>query len=320
MKVLVADKFEAVGVDGLKAAGCEVVVNPELKDDALVAAIKTESPRALVVRSTRVGEPMMEASGELKLIVRAGAGYDTIDVAAATKHKISVANCPGKNSVAVAELVFAHLLSRDRRIVENVNDLRNGVWNKKEYSKARGIKGQTLGIVGVGQIGKEVARRALAFEMHVLYYDIVAAPELDRMDDVRRVELDELLKSADVVTLHVPLIDATRHLINADRLKLMKPDAMVINTSRGGIVDEAAVAAALSENRLGAFAADVYEQEPAATDNTFAAPIVKAPRVYGSHHIGASTEQAQIAVAEEVVRIIGHFKETGEVYHCVNMA
>lgn len=318
MKVLVADKFEAEGVQGLKSAGCEVVVDPELKDDALVKAIGRERPAVLVVRSTKVAEPMLAASDTLKLVIRAGAGYDTIAVDAATKRDIRVANCPGKNSVAVAELVFAHLLARNRRIVENVNDLRASKWNKKEYSKARGIKGLAMGIVGVGQVGREVARRALAFEMRVLYTDIVAAPDLDQTPGVRRVELDALLASSDVVTLHVPLMDATRHLINPERLKLMKPDAMLINTSRGGIVDEKAVAAALSENRLGSYAADVYENEPPATGTTIDAPIVKAPRVYGTHHIGASTTQAQVAVAEEVVRIVREFKTSGKVFNCVN--
>lgn len=320
MKVLVADKFEAEGVAGLKAAGCEVIVDPALQDDALTAAIAREKPAVLVVRSTKVQAPMLAASDSLKLVIRAGAGYDTIAVPEATQRGIRVANCPGKNSVAVAELVFAHLLSRDRRIVENVNDLRAGTWNKKEYSKARGIKGLTMGIVGVGQVGREVARRALAFGMSVMYTDIVAAPDLDQTPGVKRVELDELLAASDVITLHIPLMDATKHLINADRLKRMKPDAMLINTSRGGIVDEKAVAAALSENRLGAYAADVFESEPPAIGTTIDAPIVKAPRVYGTHHIGASTTQAQVAVAEEVVRIVSEFKTKGIIPNCVNPA
>jgi len=318
MKVLVADKFESVGVRGLKECGCQVVVNPELKDDALVDGLQREQPQVLIVRSTKVGEQAVAAAGSLKLIVRAGAGVDTIDVPAATRHGIRVANCPGKNSVAVAELVFALLLSLDRRVVENVNDLRAGKWNKKEYSKARGIKGLTLGIVGVGQVGREVVKRALAFDMRVLYTDIVPAPELDKTPGVRRVTLEELLKGGDVVSVHVPLTEQTRHLINAERLRLMRPGAILINTSRGGVVDEKAVAAALAEGKLGGVGLDVYEIEPSAAGTVFEDPIVKHPRVYGTHHIGASTDQAQTAVAEETVRIVREYLSGGKVLNCVN--
>lgn len=320
MKVLIADKFESAGVEALKKAGCAVVMDPELKDDALTEAIRREDPKVLIVRSTKVNESALGAGKSLGLVIRAGAGYDTIAVVAATQRNIRVANCPGKNSVAVAELVFAHILARDRRIVENVNDLRAGTWNKKEYSKARGIKGRTIGIIGVGRIGREVAKRALAFEMNVAYTDIVPAPELDKLAGVRRVELEVLLRNSDFVTLHVPMTDQTRHMINAERLRLMKRDAMIINTSRGGVVDEKALAVALSEGRLGAAGLDVYEIEPPATGTTFEDPIVHAPGVYGTHHIGASTEQAQLAVADETVRIVSEYMASGNVLNCVNPA
>ena len=159
MRVLVADKFEASGLDGLKAAGCEVVYQPDASGDALVAALQSSGATVLVVRSTQVTEAMLEA-GSLSLIVRAGAGVNTIDLAGASRRGIYVSNCPGKNAAAVAELTMGLILSIDRRIPDNVSDLRAGVWNKKEYAKARGVYGRTLGLLGFGSIGQEVARRA----------------------------------------------------------------------------------------------------------------------------------------------------------------
>src|SRR5438045_4402488 len=164
MRVLIADKFEQSGLDGLDAAGCEFSYQPDVKDDTLVEAIRAYQPDALVVRSTKVTEEMLDA-GALKLIVRAGAGYNTIDVAAASRRGIYVSNCPGKNSTAVAELAFALILALDRRVADNVIALRAGKWNKAEFSKARGLFGQTLGLIGVGQIGREMIPRAQAFGM-----------------------------------------------------------------------------------------------------------------------------------------------------------
>src|SRR5690606_31068741 len=169
MKVLIADKFEQSGIDGLKAAGCDVSFQPDLKDDALTRAIGETGAEVLIVRSTKVTEPMLDA-GRLSLIVRAGAGYNTIDVAAASRRGIYVSNGPGKNAIAVAELAMALMLAIDRRIPDNVADLRAGKWNKKEYSKARGIYGQTLGILGLGNIATEVVRRAAAFGMPVVIW------------------------------------------------------------------------------------------------------------------------------------------------------
>src|SRR6478735_4335431 len=169
MKVLVADKFEKSGIDGLEAAGCEVVYQPDLKDEALTSAIRDSRADVLVVRSTEVGAAMLEA-GALSLVVRAGAGYNTIDVATASKRGIYVSNCPGKNAIAVAELAFALLLSLDRRVPDNVADLRAGTWNKKEYSKARGLFGKTLGLLGIGSIGQEMIRRAAGFGLNVVLW------------------------------------------------------------------------------------------------------------------------------------------------------
>src|SRR5512143_98854 len=178
MKVLVADRFEKSGLDGLAEAGCQVLYEPDAKDDALTEAIRSSGAEVLVVRSTRVTRPMLEV-GSLSLVVRAGAGYNTIDVEAASERGIYVANCPGKNSVAVAELAFGLILALDRRIPDNVADLRAGKWNKKEYSKARGIYGRTLGLLGFGNIGQEMARRAQAFGLHLAIWSEIGV-EVDR--------------------------------------------------------------------------------------------------------------------------------------------
>src|SRR6476646_1222324 len=182
MKVLIADKFEQSGLDGLKAAGCEVLYQPDTKDAALVDAIRKSTADVLVVRSTQVNAAMLEA-GALKLVVRAGAGYNTIDVATASRRGIYVSNCPGKNAIAVAELAFALLLSLDRRVPDNVADLRAGTWNKKEYSKARGLFGRTLGLLGYGNIGQEMARRAHAFGMPIVVWSRRFATGRDRIAD-----------------------------------------------------------------------------------------------------------------------------------------
>ncbi|MFG0252630.1 MAG: NAD(P)-dependent oxidoreductase [Phycisphaerales bacterium JB038] len=319
MKILIADKFEDAGQAALKERGYEFVFEPDLKDETLVAALKKHDPDALIVRSTKVPADMIAQVGKLSLIIRAGAGYDTIDTKAAREKNIAVANCPGMNSTAVAELAMALMLSVDRRIPDQVGELRQGVWNKKQWSKVGiGLKGKTLGLIGVGQIGKLVARRALAFEMKVLYTDLVPCEELDNDDRAQRVEREELLKSADVVSLHVPAMEATKHLINADALAMMKPDAMLINTTRGSVVDQAALTTALKNGQIRFAALDVYEGEPAATDKEIKNDLLDLPNFYGTHHVGASTEQAQLAVAEEVVRILDEYNASKNVLNCVN--
>jgi D-3-phosphoglycerate dehydrogenase len=318
MKVLIADKFETVGVDGLKKLGVEVLNEPGLKDEALAKRLAETNPAVLIVRSTKVNAGALQAASGLKVVIRAGSGYDTIDVPAATQRGIKVANCPGMNAVAVAELVMGLILNMDRRIADNVADLRAHRWNKKEYSKARGLKGGTLGIVGVGNIGREVAKRALAFDMHVLFYDIL--PDIKPADhpNCRRSTVDEIFKKADVITLHVPGTGDTKHLVNAQRLATMLPHALLVNTSRASIVDEPALIAALKEKRIRAAAVDVYENEPAADAKDITSPLADLPSLYGTHHIGASTEQAQNAVAEETVRIVAEFSKSGKVLNAVN--
>lgn len=322
MKVLVADKFEQSGLDGLAAAGCDVVYQPDLKDEALGRAIRETRADVLVVRGTPVTGPMLD-SGSLSLIVRAGAGYNTIDVAAASRHGIYVSNCPGRNAIAVAELAFGLLLALDRRIPDNVADLRAGRWNKKEYSKARGLYGRTIGLIGYGSIGQEMAIRAHAFGMHVVVWSRRFAAgngEGEPTVPLRIVKSpEEVAELADVLSVHLALAPATRGLVGASVLEALRPGAYFINTARAEVVDAAALERAVRERDL-RVALDVFKGEPAGATGEFADPIVGLPNVYGTHHIGASTDQAQDAIAAETVRIISSYRNTGKVPNVVNLA
>ncbi len=318
MKVLIADKFEKVGLQKLQALGCRVTLDADLSGDSLRQAVADNGCQVLIVRSTKVTADILEAGKSLEVVIRAGAGYDTIDVAAAKQRKIRVCNCPGTNSVAVAELAMGLMLALDRRLVDNAVDLRNGAWAKNEYGKARGLKGRTLGIVGLGRIGYELAKRAAAFEMDLIYSDVIDQKEIERELGIRRVPFEQLLATADFVTLHVPGGEDTHHLIGAKQLAKMKPTAFVINCSRGGVIDEKALAQAVEGGQIAGAGLDVYEIEPKATDTVFSDPVVKVGRIYGTHHIGASTEQAQLAVAEEVVRIVAEKLKGNDPPNCVN--
>ena len=319
MHVLIADKFEQSGRDGLAAIGCDVSFQPDLKDEALVEAIGQLGPDVLVVRSTKVTEAMLSA-GALKLVVRAGAGYNTIDVAAASRRGIYVSNCPGKNSIAVAELAFALILALDRRIADNVIALRHGEWNKKEFSKARGLFGRTLGLIGTGQIGQEMIPRARAFGMHVVAWSRSLTPERAAELGVHRLDTPQAVaRVADVVSVHLALTSQTRSIVGADVFSSMKDGAIIINTARGDVVDQAALAHALQTRQIRA-GLDVFASEPTSATGEFRDEIAKEPNLYGTHHIGASTDQAQDAIATETVRIVQSFKETGIVPNVVNLA
>jgi len=335
MKVLVADKFEKSGLDGLRAAGCDVVFEPDLKDQALADAIASSGADVLVVRSTKVTEAMLDA-GRLALVVRAGAGYNTIDVAAASKRGIYVSNCPGKNAIAVAELALGLILAIDRRIPDNVADLRAGRWNKKEFSKAQGLHGKTLGVLGIGSIAQEVVKRAAGFGLDVVIWsrrfdgqDRPLSPAeaaglgLEGAQRLVRISVAPSAAAAagrvDILSVHLALGPETRQLVNAALLARLKPGAIFVNTARGEIVDQAALAAAVKEQGLRA-GLDVFANEPAAAAGEFKDDLLQLPQVYGTHHIGASTDQAQEAIAAETVRIVRAFKDTGRVPNVVNLA
>lgn len=314
MKVLIADKFPEKYIDELKNLGLEVIYNPKLGENDLPEAAKEVD--ILVVRSTIVNEKTINESKNLSLIVRAGAGVNNIAIAAANKKGIYVSNCPGKNAIAVAELTIGLMIALDRWIPDNVIDFRNGIWNKDKYSKAQGLYGRTLGIIGVGNIGKEVAKRALALGMNVYGKDISRIEGVAIKDFS---EMDQLLPMCDVVSVHLPLTDQTRNLFDQKMFSYMKDGALFINTSRAEIVDEDALLWAVENKKIRA-ALDVFKDEPEGKSGTVNSKLQSNPNIYVTHHIGASTEQAQNAVAEETVRIIKDYLTSGVIAHWVNRA
>jgi D-3-phosphoglycerate dehydrogenase len=319
MLVLIADKFPSSGRDVLARLG-EVVYRPELTAEQLPAALGETRADILVVRSTVVSEQALAASPPLSLVVRAGAGTNTIDTAAASRRGIFVANCPGKNAIAVAELTMGLILALDRRIVDATLELRQGSWNKSKYGKARGLKGQTLGLVGFGTIAREVALRARAFGLKILCYTRrpIPADVLEAHGAVQVPDLDALLAASDIVSLHVPYNKDNHHLIGAEQLARMRPGATLINTARGGVVDDQALAEAVRSGRVRA-GLDVFEGEPGAGKAEFKNITADLPDLYATPHIGASTEQAESAISDEVVRIIESFVARGIVHHAVNL-
>ena len=318
MKVLVADKFEKVGIDGLRELNCNVLYQPDLSPADLPEAVRVFDPKILIVRGKKVGASALEAGASLGLVIRAGAGIDTIDVEAASRLGVFVSNCPGKNSIAVAELVMGLILACDRRIPDQVADLRRSVWSKGEFSKARGLHGRTLGIVGLGQIGREIARRAQAFGLRV-----VAWSRQLSVEDATRMAIGycqtplEVARQSDIVSINVAATPDTRQLVNREFLAAMRPGAYLINTARGSVVDEVALADAVKEKGL-RVGLDVYADEPAGGTGEFRPALVDLPGVYGTHHVGASTDQAQVAIAHEVTRIVQEYQSTGGVPNCVN--
>lgn len=317
MQLVVADAFPELFLADFHDMGLEVDYRPDVKAEELGAVLAKAN--IVVVRSKKVSRAAIEGASRLELILRAGAGVDTIDVAAASERGIYVANCPGKNSVAVAELAMGLMLSVDRRIPDGTRDLAAGKWNKKEYSKAAGLKGRTLGIAGFGAIGKEVARRALGFEMNVLAWSLGLTEDEARREGATVVSsLWELAERADVVSVHMPQTSETKGLFGDAFFARMRPGATFINTSRGSLHDTASLLRAMKERGIKA-ALDVFENEPAGGTADFDHELCKVPGFVGTHHIGASTEQAQHAIAAEAVRICRTFVTTGHVPHVVNI-
>ncbi|MEQ1823818.1 MAG: NAD(P)-dependent oxidoreductase [Fimbriimonadaceae bacterium] len=315
MKVLVADKFEKSGLEGLAALGCQVLSEPDLKEDALEARLKESEAPILIVRSTKVTEAMIEGSS-LRLIIRAGAGYNTIDTVAASTHGVYVCNCPGKNAAAVAELAMGLILAIDRRIPENVSQFREGKWNKKEFSKARGIAGETLGLVGLGNIGREMITRAKAFGMNVIAHSHHTSPDDAARYGIELVSLSELARRSSIVSVHCSLNANTKGLLGDEFFAELSNDAIFINTSRSEVVVEAALIAAI-ENGLRA-GLDVFDNEPVVAEGETDSPLTGLSGAYVTHHIGASTNQAQEAVASETVRIVEEFIQGATPPNAVN--
>ena len=318
MKVLIADAFAERGRQELGDSGFEVVYEPGLKDSELLRVVRSEGPDVLVVRSTLVSSELLRASG-LSLVVRAGSGYNTIDVGAASASGTYVANCPGTNAIAVAELAFSLILALDRRIPANLVDLQKGLWNKGTYSAAGGIFGRTLGLIGLGAVGRAMVPRARAFGMNVLAWSRSLTPEKARQLAVAmRQSMDEIAAESDVVSIHVALNEETRHLIGPSFFEAMRPGAIFINTSRAEVVDERMLAAAVQGKGIRA-GLDVFEGQPSGSSGEINSALFALDGVIGTHHIGGSTDQAQQMIAEEVVRIIREFKDTGVPPNAVNV-
>jgi D-3-phosphoglycerate dehydrogenase len=312
MKVLIADKFPENHIQTLKNNGFDIAYQPKLGENDIAGACADAD--FIVVRSTVVNAAAINAGKNLKLVIRAGSGYNNIDTKAATEKGVAVCNTPGKNSIAVAELAMGLIISMDRKIPDNVKDFRAGVWNKAKYSAAEGLYGKTLGIIGVGNIGKEIAKRAQAFGMKVVGYDVFKQEGIgiEYIDD-----MEKLVAASDIITLHVPSNPQTKGMFNDKMFGLMKKKATLINTSRPDVIDEDALIKAVTEKGIQA-AMDVFKGEPEGKDGVVTSKLQNVENVYVTHHIGASTEQAQDAVAEETIKIIVDYKKTGEILHQVN--
>ena len=317
MKVLVADKLSDVALDGLGHLGMTVSYQPGLAAGALAGAL--DGVQVLVVRSTRISAETLEAAPSLSLIVRAGAGVNTIDVAEAAARGIYVTNCPGRNKDAVAELAIGLLIACDRQIVNASQALRSGLWQKKRFGQAHGLRGRTLGIVGVGAIGAAVARIAQGMGMEVLAWSPSLTEEKAEALGARLARDPlQIARESDAVSLHTAYVPATHHLVDEPFLQAMKDGAILVNTARGAVVDTEALKAAILSKGL-RVGLDVFEEEPAGGEAPFPETSL-AQLVTATPHIAASTAQASEAVASEVVHIVAAFKRSGRPLNVVNVA
>lgn len=318
MRVLFADRLPDQTRVRLASQGIEVIVEPSLQGAALAERVQELGIHALVVRSTKVGADTL-AAPTLSLVVRAGAGVNTIDLDAASQRGVFVTNTPGRNADAVAELAIGLLVAVDRRIAAADADLKAGTWAKKQYSAASGLHGRTLGILGTGDIGKGMIRRAQAFGMHIVAWSrSLTDADAAALGIVRCSSPVEVAHQADALSVHLALTPSTRGFVGSSVLDAMKPGAIFLNTSRAEVVDEAALLHAIEHRGLRA-GLDVFSDEPS-SDGPFTHALAQHPSVTGTHHIGASTNQAQEAVADEAARIIEVFRSTGRAPNCVNLS
>jgi D-3-phosphoglycerate dehydrogenase len=322
MRLLIADKLHPRAIEELRTLPLEVVYEPELTKESLEKRL--QGVGVLIVRSTEVTAAAIESTKQLNLIVRAGASYDTIDVHAASRRGIYVANCPGKNASAVAELVIGLLVALDRRIPEAVASLQAGKWERKEFGKAEGLHGRTLGIAGMGGIGREVARTARCLGLNVLAWSRSLTPaRANELGVTYAASIDELAAKSHALSLHLALLDRTRQIVNKRVIGLMPDHSILINTARADLVDMEALLDAVDKRgiRVGL---DVYANEPRGT-KAFPQPGMfrSSPSggvVYGTPHIAAATDQAQLAIATETVRVVRSFLLEGTVPNVVNVS
>lgn len=317
MRLLVADKMDISALEELRVLGVQIESRPELTRETLPGAL--DGIGILVVRSTEVTARAIEAGRQLNLIVRAGAGVNTIDVAAASARGIYVANCPGKNAVAVAELAMGLVLALDRRLADATADLRAGRWEKTKYSAANGLLGRRIGIAGLGAIGREVLQRARAFGLEPFAWSrSLTASRAAKMDVGYARSLNELAARSDVFTIHLPLSAQTRGAIGRSVLEALPDGAILVNTARSEVLDYAALEDLIPKKGL-RVGLDVFAAEPDKGSAPFDAAVLSRGVVYGTPHIGASTEQAQRAIALETARIIRCFLTEEDVPNVVNI-
>ena len=311
--VLVADSIALDGLGPLTSdPRFELVVKPGLSGEDLTTAIAGAD--AVLVRSaTRITRSSLARADRLRAIGRAGVGVDTIDVDAATERGIPVLTAPAGNTIAAAELTMALLLAVARRVPAADRSMKAGEWDRKSFNGFE-LYGKTLGLVGAGRIGGQVAKRARAFGMQVLVYDPILSAERARELDVQRVSLSDVLSRADVLSVHVPLTEATAGLIGTAQLAQMKKGAVLLNVARGGVVNEDALLAALQSKHLAGAALDVYEQEPLPRDNA----LRSLPNVVMTPHLGASTAEAQQNVAVEIAEAVRNCLASGDLTNAVN--
>jgi D-3-phosphoglycerate dehydrogenase / 2-oxoglutarate reductase len=312
-RVVVADRVAKSGLDLLSQSGDIEVVDVAGKPAELEKALA--GAHALIVRSeTRVTAALMARAPHLRVVARAGTGVDTIDVPAATRRGIAVMNTPGANTVSAGEHALGLLLALVRRISDAAAAMKRGEWDRKRFEGTE-LRGKTMGVIGLGRIGAHVAQLARAFGMQVVGHDPFLPPERAAELHVKLVSIEQLLGSADVVTLHVALTDQTHHLIDAARLKLMRPNAVLINTARGELVDEAALADAIKEKRIGGAAIDVFAQEPLPAES----PLRGLERVILTPHLAASTAEAQERVATEICVAVREALVAGDLSTALNV-
>ncbi|MGC1481260.1 MAG: phosphoglycerate dehydrogenase [Chthoniobacterales bacterium] len=314
-KVLVADPISQRGVDELAAGGAlDVTVQTGLPEAELLKIIPDFA--GLVVRSqTKVNANVLAAATNLKVVGRAGVGVDNVDIDVATQNGVIVMNTPGGNTISTAELAFSLIVSLARRIPEADASLKAGRWDRKKFQGVE-LNGKTLGILGMGRIGTEVARRAIAFGMHVVAYDPYLSASRARSLQVDLIDtIDDLLPKADFITMHMPLTDETKHMLDARRLALCKKEARIVNCARGGLIDEAALKTALDEGLIAGAALDVYETEPPPADF----PLRDTPGMVFTPHLGASTAEAQENVGIEIAQAIRAALLEGEIRNAVNV-
>jgi D-3-phosphoglycerate dehydrogenase / 2-oxoglutarate reductase len=318
MRVLVADRLSESSLDEMRTLGVEVSYEPELEASSLPARLP--GINVLVVRGTEVRKEAFDSGSALNLVIRAGAGVKNIDVAAASDRGIYVANCPGKNASAVAELTFTLIGCLDRRIPDGVASLRAGRWEKNEFARAAGLRGRSLGIMGLGHIGRAVLKIAQGYELQCYAWSrTLTAAKAAELGVTRVTSPAELAKISDILTVHLDLTERTRGIVDKKVLSQLRPGAFFINTARDELVDYDALQELIQQKNL-RVGLDVLPNEPQTRNSTYRHPILETGLVYAVPHIGASTDEAQIAIANETVRILRSFLTKGEVPNVVNIA